>query len=183
MRISLARRNFDKLNNVLSNEDLQVLDALVEYKLTGDWEVLTKQLPVKPKTIYKVFNFLDEYFKDFVAKVVEYELSHYVYVDRADKMAAASDLGSLLGAYRSKTEVGISERFINAVKYLFLFVKEKNAEKLKLSLNSILTKKLRFDNLLRCVVSGIFFSIVTGTPKLDLEKVMETKRMWFLFMH
>ncbi|GAI91801.1 unnamed protein product, partial [marine sediment metagenome] len=48
MRISLARRNFDKLNEVLSDEDLQVLDALVEYKLTGDGEVLTQKLPVKP---------------------------------------------------------------------------------------------------------------------------------------
>jgi predicted nucleotidyltransferase len=185
MRISFARRYFDKLKNVLSDEDIQILDALVDYKLKGDWNILFQKLSAEHKNICEVFNSLDEYFKELATKVLTYELSHYIFTDNVHQMTiSTSNLINLLEGYRSKAEVVTHKRLLVTMQYLFLFFREKNMEKLKLALNSILLTRLRVDDLLRYVVGFLFLSVVNGRPKtkLTLQNALETKRMWFLFM-
>lgn len=185
-RVALAKKYFDKLRNVLSYNDIQVLEVLTEYKLSGNPVILTQKLLPNLKTINKTLEFLDQYFKELALKILTYELANYVYTEETLKLGKRPDnLAILLGEFKSKIKLPIHKRIMYFIMHMTSTIshpKKTGWKKLKIISHSLLTKGFRIEDLLRYLVSLKFLLIVDGKARRNLKSVDDTKLMWDSFM-
>jgi len=185
-RIALAKKRHKKLINVLSYSDLEVLEALTYYKLSGNTVMLTQRLPMNSRDMNSTLKFLDKYFEKLAKKVLMYELADYVYTKERLKLRKLSgNLPILLGKYKSKIKLPFLKRITHLVVHMILTIvcpREIDWKKLKVISYSLLTKKLRIEDLLRYQMGLAFLLMVSRNNKNKLKSVYDIKLMWDSFM-
>jgi len=185
-RVTLAKKHFDKLCEVISGDDIRILEALTKYKLSGNSVILTQRLPLNLKTIYKLLEFLDQYFQELATKTLVYELAGYICDDEKLKPnERPDDLRVLLSEYRSKIRLPLHERIMYLTTHMILTVLRPKAtawKKLQAISHSVIAQGLKIEDLLRYLISLEFLLMVNAKTKHKPESVNGIKQMWDSFL-
>lgn len=185
-RITLAKEHFKKLSNVLSYSDIEVLEALTYYKLSGNLIVLAQKLPTNSRDTNSTLEFLDRYFEELTKKVLMHELAICVYTkEKLELRRSPDNLATLLGEYKSKIQMPLLKRIVYVMTHTVLAVlcsEERDWKKLKVIHYSLLTKGLKIEDLLRYLVSLTFLLVVSGKARNKLKSIYGIKLLWDSFM-
>jgi len=185
-RITLAQEHFEKLLDVLSYFDIEVLEALTYYKLSGNLDILVQRLPLSSKDTNNTLGFLGGYFEELAKKVLMYELTNCVYTKEKLKPRHLPDnIAILLGEYVSKIKMHLPKKIMYLMARLTLAIlcpEERDSEKLRIISYSLLAKGLKIEDLLRYLVSLTFLSMVSGNARTGLKNVEGIKLLWDSFM-
>jgi hypothetical protein len=181
-RIALAKKHFNKLAGVLTYNDIEILEVLTDYKLSGNLFTLIERLPLDERTSFSVLEFLNDFFKGLALKILKYELSNCK-GDEFQKNRHITDLTLLLRNHKLMFEIKSPELAVYVWLYTFSCLKNKCYNRFGALLFSLLREKLKIEDWIRYLISLVFISSVQKNKFTDLQTAITLlKTMWDSFM-
>lgn len=178
-RMQLFIENYTSLGAILGDEDIEVLKILTDFKLSGENTVLGKLPTSKGQDILA---FLNGYFKDLALRIFAFLLATQAKSNLASQAQSELTLCTLLNNYKIHARESIVSCFSYSFSQSFLFLKDRNNDKLKLALFSICSERLKAGASIRFLVGKAFVKSVFEKESLGPDYVESIKLLWDQFM-
>jgi hypothetical protein len=180
-RIDLAKKHFDRLKAVITNKDLLLLEALTQYKLSGDIRQLFSKFAIPTTDCQAMFSFLDSFFGRLAKVTLVYELQRLIQDEKVPMGSVTNELNDLAEMFVRIHQKSFVGRLLCILR-LLPFVFELKRNKLEMVLYSILLGGIEVKTMLQYLMIRSFVSMDQVDISQRSNYLAQIKMMWNYFM-